>query len=115
MNIFYPMGYDDNGLPTEKRVQNYFNVRCDASLPYDPSLASKLQALKKEEEARLAQLKAEEEEARLKKLAEFQAQAKAKAAEKGQAKVSFEETISSSEAASTSQPAPSKPTGVPSP
>jgi valyl-tRNA synthetase len=35
--VFYPMGWDDNGLPTERRVQNYFNVRCDPSLPYDPS------------------------------------------------------------------------------
>jgi valyl-tRNA synthetase len=35
-NIFYPMGWDDNGLPTERRVQNYFNVRCDPSLPYKP-------------------------------------------------------------------------------
>ena len=35
-NIFYPMGWDDNGLPTERRVQNYFNVRCDPSLPYEP-------------------------------------------------------------------------------
>ncbi|GAC1525925.1 MAG: valine--tRNA ligase [Marmoricola sp.] len=34
--VFYPMGWDDNGLPTERRVQNYFGVRCDASLPYDP-------------------------------------------------------------------------------
>src|SRR5690606_29264546 len=33
---FYPMGWDDNGLPTERRVQNYFGVRCDPSLPYDP-------------------------------------------------------------------------------
>ena len=30
------MGWDDNGLPTERRVQNYFGVRCDPSLPYDP-------------------------------------------------------------------------------
>ena len=37
-NIFYPMGWDDNGLPTERRVQNVFNVRCDPTLPYDPSL-----------------------------------------------------------------------------
>lgn len=35
--VFYPMGWDDNGLPTERRVQNYFNVRCDPSLPYDPN------------------------------------------------------------------------------
>jgi valyl-tRNA synthetase len=35
-NVFYPIGWDDNGLPTEKRVQNYYGVRGDASLPYDP-------------------------------------------------------------------------------
>ncbi|MEU3460609.1 valine--tRNA ligase [Streptomyces sp. NPDC006733] len=34
--VFYPMGWDDNGLPTERRVQNYFGVRCDPALPYDP-------------------------------------------------------------------------------
>ncbi|MFY9331038.1 MAG: valine--tRNA ligase [Candidatus Nanopelagicales bacterium] len=32
--VFYPMGWDDNGLPTERRVQNYFGVRCDPSLAY---------------------------------------------------------------------------------
>ena len=37
--VFYPMGWDDNGLPTERRVQNYFGVRCDPSLPYDPNFA----------------------------------------------------------------------------
>ncbi len=36
-SVFYPMGWDDNGLPTERRVQNYFGVRCDPSLPYDSS------------------------------------------------------------------------------
>ncbi|MEO8480944.1 MAG: valine--tRNA ligase [Acidobacteriota bacterium] len=35
--VFYPMGWDDNGLPTERRVQNYYGVRCDPSLLYDPS------------------------------------------------------------------------------
>src|SRR4029078_10887875 len=35
--VFYPMGGGDNGLPTERRVQNYYGVRCDPSLPYDPS------------------------------------------------------------------------------
>jgi len=35
--VFYPMGWDDNGLPTERRVQNHFGVRCDPALPYDPS------------------------------------------------------------------------------
>ena len=38
-SVFYPMGWDDNGLPTERRVQNYFGVRCDPSLPYDPNFA----------------------------------------------------------------------------
>jgi len=36
-NVFYPIGWDDNGLPTEKRVQNYYGVRGDASLPHDPA------------------------------------------------------------------------------
>ena len=36
-HVYYPMGWDDNGLPTERRVQNYYGVRCDPSLPYDPS------------------------------------------------------------------------------
>ena len=35
-NVFYPMGWDDNGLPTERRVQNLYKVRCDPRLPYDP-------------------------------------------------------------------------------
>ncbi len=38
--VFYPMGWDDNGLPTERRVQNYFGVRCEPSLPYDPDFAA---------------------------------------------------------------------------
>ncbi|MFW6174884.1 MAG: valine--tRNA ligase, partial [Chloroflexota bacterium] len=37
-NIFYPMGWDDNGLPTERRVQNVFNVRCDPYKAYEPDL-----------------------------------------------------------------------------
>jgi valyl-tRNA synthetase len=36
LEVFYPMGWDDNGLPTERRVQNHFGVRCDPSVPYDP-------------------------------------------------------------------------------
>ncbi|MBN9140017.1 MAG: valine--tRNA ligase [Micrococcales bacterium] len=35
-HLFFPMGWDDNGLPTERRVQNYYGVRCDPTLPYDP-------------------------------------------------------------------------------
>ncbi len=38
--VYYPMGWDDNGLPTERRVQNYFGVRCDPSLPYDESFVA---------------------------------------------------------------------------
>ena len=33
--VFYPIGWDDNGLPTERRVQNYFGVRCEPTLPFD--------------------------------------------------------------------------------
>ena len=36
-DVFYPMGWDDNGLPTERRVQNHYGVRCDPSVPYDES------------------------------------------------------------------------------
>ena len=32
--VYYPMGWDDNGLPTERRVQNFYGVRCDPSLAY---------------------------------------------------------------------------------
>jgi valyl-tRNA synthetase len=42
--VFYPMGWDDNGLPTERRVQNFFGVRCDPSLPYDPEFAPPVRA-----------------------------------------------------------------------
>ncbi len=37
--MFYPVGWDDNGLPTERRVQNYFGVRCDPALPYQAGLS----------------------------------------------------------------------------
>ena len=37
-NVFYPMGWDDNGLPTERRVQNYFHVRCEPGVADDPNL-----------------------------------------------------------------------------
>jgi valyl-tRNA synthetase len=33
-HVFYPMGWDDNGLPTERRVQNFYGVRCDTALGY---------------------------------------------------------------------------------
>ena len=34
--VFYPMGWDDNGLPTERRVQNLYGVQCDPAAPYEP-------------------------------------------------------------------------------
>jgi valyl-tRNA synthetase len=37
-NVFYPIGWDDNGLPTERRVQIYYHIRCDPSAPSDPDL-----------------------------------------------------------------------------
>jgi valyl-tRNA synthetase len=39
-DVFFPMGWDDNGLPTERRVENYFGVRCDPSLAYDPQFVA---------------------------------------------------------------------------
>ena len=42
--VFYPMGWDDNGLPTERRVQNHYGVRCDPSVPYDPGFLERLPA-----------------------------------------------------------------------
>jgi len=38
--VYYPMGWDDNGLPTERRVQNFYGVRCDPSLHYDPDFVA---------------------------------------------------------------------------
>jgi valyl-tRNA synthetase len=35
-SVFYPAAWDDNGLPTERRVQTVFGVRCEPTLPYDP-------------------------------------------------------------------------------
>jgi valyl-tRNA synthetase len=50
-NIYYPMGWDDNGLPTERRVQNYFNVRCDPHVPYEPGLKLEPADPKKDDKA----------------------------------------------------------------
>ncbi len=47
-NIFYPMGWDDNGLPTERRVQNFFHVRCDPRAPLEPGLTLEPAASTKE-------------------------------------------------------------------
>ncbi|GAA1469424.1 valine--tRNA ligase [Microbacterium thalassium] len=45
--VFYPMGWDDNGLPTERRVQNYYGVRCDPSLPYEAGFTPPFQGTTK--------------------------------------------------------------------
>ena len=37
-NVFYPMGWDDNGLPTEKRIQNLYGVKCDPRKNFVPQL-----------------------------------------------------------------------------
>ena len=39
-NIYFPIGWDDNGLPTERRVQNLYNVKCDPHLHYDPNFTA---------------------------------------------------------------------------
>jgi valyl-tRNA synthetase len=46
-DVFYPMGWDDNGLPTERRVENYYGVRCDPTLPCDPNYVAPAKAADK--------------------------------------------------------------------
>ena len=41
--VFYPIGWDDNGLPTERRVQNYYGVRGDSTKEYIPDYTPPLQ------------------------------------------------------------------------
>ncbi|HMD56837.1 MAG TPA: valine--tRNA ligase [Solirubrobacteraceae bacterium] len=48
MAVFYPMGWDDNGLPTERRVQNHYGVRCDPSVPYNPAFEPPVDPSEKE-------------------------------------------------------------------
>jgi len=50
--VFYPMGWDDNGLPTERRVQNYYHVTCDPSLPYEKLELGQATARQRKEPAR---------------------------------------------------------------
>lgn len=51
-DVFYPMGWDDNGLPTERRVQNYYGVRVDTSLKYDPDFKPPFEGTTKKIEAK---------------------------------------------------------------
>lgn len=73
-NIFYPMGWDDNGLPTERRVQELFRVRCSPHLPYDPSLTvdphrtNELLPVSRRNFIELCQRVAEEDEKQFKRL-----------------------------------------------
>jgi valyl-tRNA synthetase len=53
LNVFYPMGWDDNGLPTERRVQNFYHVRCDPTLPYEPQLALEQSQLSEQERRKI--------------------------------------------------------------
>jgi valyl-tRNA synthetase len=46
--VFYPMGWDDNGLPTERRVQNHYGVRCDPSVAYNPAFVAPVDPSEKE-------------------------------------------------------------------
>jgi valyl-tRNA synthetase len=46
--VFYPIGWDDNGLPTERRVQNYFGVRCEPTLAYDANFVAPSQPSEKQ-------------------------------------------------------------------
>ncbi len=46
-SVFYPMGWDDNGVPTERRVENYYGVRCDATVPYDAAFEAPAEPAKK--------------------------------------------------------------------
>ena len=48
-NVFYPMGWDDNGLPTERRVQNMYGINCNPQLGYDPNWQSEERTLKRHE------------------------------------------------------------------
>ncbi|MEN8165628.1 MAG: class I tRNA ligase family protein, partial [Acidobacteriota bacterium] len=50
LNIAYPMGWDDNGLPTERRVQNVLGIRCNPHLPFDPDWTpTKVEGMKKKD------------------------------------------------------------------
>ncbi len=53
-NIFYPMGWDDNGLPTERRVQGLYGVRCNPNLPYNEKWEGKILNKKKKEEEEIS-------------------------------------------------------------
>ncbi|HYI62497.1 MAG TPA: valine--tRNA ligase [Acidimicrobiales bacterium] len=49
-DVFYPMGWDDNGLPTERRVENYYGVTCDPTVAYDPDFTPPAEAAKKRQD-----------------------------------------------------------------
>jgi valyl-tRNA synthetase len=49
-DVFYPMGWDDNGLPTERRVENYYGVTCDPTVPHDPDFTPPADAASKRQD-----------------------------------------------------------------
>jgi len=44
LNVFYPIGWDNNGLPTERRVQNLYGITCEPSAAYDKHYQAQLMA-----------------------------------------------------------------------
>lgn len=52
-NVFYPMGWDDNGLPTERRVQNYYHIWCSETAAYEPNLTQTLKIPTEKEKKKL--------------------------------------------------------------
>ena len=55
-NIAYPMGWDDNGLPTERRVQNVFGVVPNPTLAYEPDYKPRRDKAKKERPEEISRL-----------------------------------------------------------
>ncbi|MBQ7569281.1 valine--tRNA ligase [bacterium] len=65
-NIAYPMGWDDNGLPTERRVQNVFGIKCNPHLPYDKDMVFNLgEAIEKDAGGKKKGTKEQKEVSRL--------------------------------------------------
>ena len=53
-NVFYPMGWDNNGLPTEKRVQNLYKITCDPTIPNKEDPISFEKLLQRKEQKKLS-------------------------------------------------------------
>ena len=53
-NVFYPMGWDNNGLPTERRVQNLYKITCDPTLSEKNDSISFEELLQRKEKKKLS-------------------------------------------------------------